>query len=1032
MSHISSADQAQDSDPSAVAIIGMAGRFSGARDVNAFWQNLCDGIEAITFFSDQELTAAGVSDEELRNPKYVKAAMVLDDVELFDAFFFGLTPREAEVMDPQQRFFLECAWEALENAGYNPESYQGAIGVYAGSSTSSYLLNNLWGNPSVLNAFGRRQTLLFNDKDFLATRASYLMNLRGPSFSVQTACSTSLVAVHLACQSLLNGECDIALAGGVAISVPQRTGYLHQDGDVLSPDGHCRAFDARAQGTVVGNGVGIVVLKRLSDALVERDTIYAVIRGSAINNDGSLKVGYTAPSVKRQADVVAEALAVAGIDPETIGYVETHGTGTPIGDPIEIAALTQAYRMFTGKKGFCAIGSVKTNIGHLDAAAGVTGLIKTVLALQNKLLPPSLNFENPNPQINFKESPFYVNTALSAWEGKEHPRRAGVSSFGIGGTNVHVVLEEAPASKPTSTSKEWHLLTLSAKTASGLENRTADLLEYLKRQPDVNIADVAHTLLVGRKTFNHRRMVLCNSVNDAIQTLSKPQPERVLTMVQEAYNRPVVFMFPGGGSQHVYMGYNLYQSEQIYREQIDRCAELLQAHLDLDIRELLYPASEREKAVTSLLRQTGLALPALFATEYALAKLLMAWGIQPQAMIGHSLGEYVAACLAEVFSLEAALMLVVARGRLMQQAPQGAMLAVPLSEKDIQGFLSQEISLAAINGPSMCVVSGPVDSIDTLGTHFRSLGVECRRLHIDVAAHSELVTPILQDFARVVEQVHLCEPKIPYVSNVTGTWIQPREATDPSYWGKHLRQTVRFAQGVHELLANTDRILLEVGPGNTLTTLIGSQLEAGTHSVLLPAMRHLYESQSDVASVLKMLGKLWLSGGEIAKPGPYMDEHRQRIPLPAYPFERKRYWVDPPAQTVLPGQPQIALETSPEKGEQTQFPVMHSRPHHLLLPYEPPNNDMQRQLVAIWEELFGLEPIGIHDNFFELGGNSLMLSRLVPRFQAVFPVEIPLRSLFEAPTIARLAEVIEEIIITKLEELPDETIHQLYQDVQGT
>ncbi|RUS95288.1 hypothetical protein DSM106972_090640 [Dulcicalothrix desertica PCC 7102] len=894
-------------NPSEIAIIGMTGRFPGAKDIDEFWRNLQHGVESISFFSDEELNSSGVNPAVLNNSNYVKANAILPDIDLFDASFFGFRAREAEMTDPQHRIFLECAWNAIESAGYNTETYNGAIGIYAGVGMNTYLLNNLLSNLDLSEPTAIYQATITNDKDFLSTRVSYKLNLTGPSITIQTACSTSLVAVHLACQSLLNGECDIALAGGISINIPQEIGYLYQEGMILSPDGHCRAFDANAQGTVNGSGVGIVVLKRLADAITDGDCIHAIIKGSAINNDGSVKVGYTAPSVDGQKAVISEAQAIAGVEAETITYVETHGTGTVLGDPIEIAALTKAFRVTTEKKGFCAIGSVKTNIGHLDAAAGVTGLIKTVLALKHKMIPPSLHFEKPNPKIDFANSPFYVNTTLSEWKTDKTPRRAGVSSFGIGGTNSHVVIEEACFDKPSGKSRPWQLLLLSAKTSSALEDATKNLVEHLQKHPDqkhtdqkhtdqkhpdLNLADVAYTLNIGRSAFSHRRLVICENFDDAVTALKTLDSKRVLNNFQDSKERPVIFMFSGQGAQYVNMGRSLYESEPIFKEQVDKCCELLKLHIGLDLRTVLYPEQKVDEA-TQLLQQTAIAQPALFVIEYALAQLWMAWGVHPEAMIGHSIGEYVAATLAGVFSLEDALIIVANRGKLMQQCKSGAMLSVQLSEQEVKPLLAPELSLAASNGPSYCVVSGTTEAVEQLQQHLEQKNVICRRLHVSHAFHSQMMEPIIEPFTQLLN-VALNPPKIPFVSNVSGTWITAAEATDPNYWAKHLRQTVRFNEGIVEILKEPERILLEVGPGRTLSSFA---LQHQTQElVALTSLRHPQEQHSDVAFILNTLGRLWLFGVKIDWSGFYAYEQRHRIPLPTYPFERQRYWIEPQQQ----------------------------------------------------------------------------------------------------------------------------------------
>ncbi|HEX8179962.1 MAG TPA: type I polyketide synthase [Pyrinomonadaceae bacterium] len=894
-----------DAAGSEIAIIGMAGRFPGAADVAAFWQNLRDGVESIRLLTDEELVAAGLDLAATRQPNYVRAVPVLADIDLFDAAFFGYTPREAEIMDPQQRFFLECSAQALEDAGYDPDRYRGPIGVYAGVSMSSYLIN-LYSNREFLKTASSFQITIGNDKDHLPTRVSYKLNLRGPSITVQTTCSTSLVAVHLACQSLLNGECDMALAGGVSIKVPQHAGYVYQPDNINSPDGHCRPFDAKAQGTVKGSGVGVVVLKRLADALADGDHIAAVIKGSALNNDGSLKVGYTAPSIEGQAQVIADALSLAEVEADSIGYIEAHGTATAIGDPIEIAALTKAFRATTRAKNFCAVGSVKSNIGHLDAAAGVAGLIKTVLALQHRQLPPSLHYEQPNPKIDFANSPFYVNATLSEWTTDGAPRRAGVSSFGIGGTNAHVIVEEAPAPADSSAARPAQLLLLSAKTASALEAATANLAEHLRRQPAAQLADVAYTLQVGRKAFNHRRALVCRDAADALDALATMDAGRVQTAVLTPGARSVVFMFPGQGAQTVNMGRALYEQEAAFRAEVDRCAELLKAELELDLRTVLYPRAEESEAARARLTETWLTQPALFVVEYALAQLWLSWGVKPAALIGHSIGEYVAACLAGVFSLEDALRLVAARGRLMQQLPAGAMLAVPLGEDELTALLTPQLSLAAVNAPGLCVAAGPAAAIAELEERLRAQGVAARRLQTSHAFHSAMMEPMLAAFTARVERVKLKPPQIPYISNVTGARITPEEATDAHYWTKHLRQTVRFAAGVATLLSGAPSVLLEVGPGQTLSTLVRRQVQGADTPGVVASLARRTGAQTDAEDVLKALGQLWLRGVSVDWAGFYSNEQRRRVPLPTYPFERQRYWVGPGTSTAT-GTPQAEV-----------------------------------------------------------------------------------------------------------------------------
>jgi acyl transferase domain-containing protein len=932
-----------DSGSSGIAVVGMAGRFPGARNVDEFWQNLRDGVESISFFTEREMVAAGVDLAKVQKADYVNARGVLEGVELFDAAFFRITPRDAEITDPQQRIFLECAWEALENAGYNSEKFDGPIGVYAGVGQNTYLIVNVFSNREVVEAAGGFQIDIKNDKDHLSTQVSYKLNLRGPSVTVQTACSTSLVAVHLACASLFSGECDMVLAGGVGITVPQSVGYLYKEGGILSPDGRCRAFSAQAAGTVGGNGLGIVVLKRLEDALAAGDYIYAVIKGSAVNNDGSQKVGYTAPSVNGQAQVVAMAQGIAGVSPETITYIETHGTGTSLGDPIELAALTQAFRSGTDKKGFCAIGSVKSNIGHLDAAAGVAGLIKAVLALKHKQIPASLHFNEPNPEIDFGSSPFYVNAKLSDWKAGATPRRAGVSSFGIGGTNAHIILEEAPRRESSGSSRPRHLLILSAKTSSALDRATANLLAHLQQHPEINLADVAYTLQLGRAEFAKRRLVVCRDVQDAVRALQSPDCERVRTTSQERQDRPVVFMFPGQGAQQVNMGKDLYEQEPTFREHIDSCCELLEPHLGFDLRDVLYPQDDETETAARQLKQTWITQPALFVTAYALAQVWMEWGVKPQAMMGHSIGEYVAACLSGVISLKESLALVAARGRLMQSLPEGAMLAVPVSEQNVQQWLNSQISLAAINAPESCVLSGTTEAVAVVEQKLAKQGIKCHRLATSHAFHSPMMEPILQAFEESFISLVLKQPQVPYISNVTGTWIGADEATTSDYWKKHLRRPVRFADGVTELFKDPDRIFLEVGFGRTLCGLVKQQLpENTTEPVVLTSLRPSREAGADVSRMLDTLGELWLAGAPVDWVGFYSHEQRRRLPLPTYPFDRKRHWLEPSQNYVrIIGAPRGQSQDISGSAINPQSSAVLARDQALLLPISKQQTTLQ-------------------------------------------------------------------------------------------
>ena len=880
-----------------LAIVGMAGRFPKARNLDEFWRNLCDGVEAVSFFSDDELAEAGGGSRG--GPNFVKARAVLEDADLFDAAFFGMNPKEASLTDPQHRLFLECASEALENANCDASRFAGAIGVFAGMSTNTYLAHNLDVSPALtIGSNGEFQAMLGNEHDYLTSRVSYKLNLRGPSLNIQTACSTSLVAVSVACQHLLTYQCDLALAGAVSVSFPQKRGYSYQEGGIMSPDGHCRPFDVASAGTVAGEGVGVVALKRLEDALKDGDAIYAVIKGFATNNDGSHKIGYTAPSIEGQADVVALAQAMAGFAPETISYIEAHGTGTPLGDPIEIEGLTRAFRLGTAAKNFCALGSVKGNIGHLDTAAGIAGLIKTALALHHKRIPPSLHFVSPNPKIDFAGSPFHVVQAVTDWKNGNGPRRAGVSSFGIGGTNAHVVLEEAaPVSETPVDSHPMQLLLLSARTKTALQVAAKNLAHHLTKNPQANLADVAYTLQTSRRAFEQRATLVCRDVADAARALETFDAKRILTGAPPKASPSIVFMFPGQGAQHVNMGRQLYETEPVFRNTVDHCCTLLVPQMGLDLRTLLFPEAEQREAATQRLKETAITQPALFVVEYALAQLWMSWGVQPAAMIGHSLGEYVAACVAGVFSLEDALTLIATRGRMMQELPAGTMLAVRLPESEVKLHLNENLALATVNAATACVVSGPSDAIETFQRQLAERNVGCIALQTSHAFHSAMMEPILAPFAERVQSIKRQPPRIPFISNVTGTWITDAQAVDPAYWAAHLRQTVRLADGLAELF-KVERVFLEVGPGQTLSSL-ARQHSARKATTLTIASLPLAKSEaSDLEAMTGALGQLWISGVSPDWGKFYAGEKRRRLWLPTYPFERKRYWVEP-AQVKL-------------------------------------------------------------------------------------------------------------------------------------
>ena len=876
----------------AIAVIGMAGRFPGAESVDEFWNNLCNGVETIHFFSEEELRRSGIDESVWSDPGYVPARGLLEDAECFDAFFFGYTPREAELIDPQQRIFLECASEALDNAGYDPDRYAGLVGVYAGSSRNSYLLQ-LTRQAALGDSDAALVSALESDSDFVPLRVSYKLNLRGPSVTIQTTCSTSLVAVHEACRALVDNECDMALAGGVSVMVPRIGGYFYQEDGIESPDGHCRTFDAEAQGTVQGEGVGIVVLKRLEDALHDSDKVRAVIRGSAINNDGSAKVGFTAPSVEGQAQVIALAQAAAGVEARSISYVEAHGTGTALGDPIEVAALNRVFGALGEGAKRCALGAVKSNFGHLGAAAGAAGFIKTVLALEHRQLPPTLHFHKPNPQIQFASGPFFVNHDLQAWESAPGtPRRAGVSSFGMGGTNAHAVLEEAPLVPVSVLARRCQLLVLAARSKAALATMAGRLATRLEADHALDIADVAFTLQVGRRRFAERRALVVRDPADAIEELRADAPRFGCTARAGERAPELVFMFPGQGAQHPGMARGLYDEDGVFRASVDACCEQLATPLGLDLRALLYPAEDEATYAAERLRSTAFAQPALFVIEYALACQWQEWGVSPQAMIGHSIGEYVAACLAGVMARDDALRVVAERGRLMEEAARGAMLGVPLSEDDLRPLIDSRLSIASVNGPLLCVASGPEDAIDSLAELLEAQGIEGRRLHTSHAFHSAMMDPVLDAFAGYMRGIALQPAKIPYLSNLTGTWITPAEATDPDYYVRHLRASVRFSQGLETLYSVADRMLLEVGPGRTLGALAASHPARPPQTSVVSSLPAAADPRAEIETLLSALGTLWVNGIEPSWPALHDPAKPRRVELPTYPFERRPYLIE--------------------------------------------------------------------------------------------------------------------------------------------
>ncbi|MCP4119511.1 MAG: amino acid adenylation domain-containing protein [Desulfobacteraceae bacterium] len=894
-----------------IAVVGMDCRFPGAGNVDEFWKNLKDGVESITRFSDQDLEKSGIDPSMYTRPDYVKKGFIINDEDMFDASFFGYSPREAENMDPQHRLFLETAWRTLEDGGYPPGEYDGSIGVFAGSKISTYLLNIINNRESIFEAISGYQTLIGNDKDYLATRVSYKLNLKGPSVAVQSACSTSLVAVHFACENLLSGLCDMALAGGASILVPQKTGYLYHEGMMFSPDGHCRAFDAKAKGMAPGNGVGVVLLKRLEDAIEDKDHIYAVIGGTAVNNDGAYKTGYTTPSVEGQANVIREAISIAQVQCESISYIETHGTGTELGDPIEIEAINGVFKTETARTGFCAIGSVKSNIGHLDAAAGIASFIKTVLSLKHGQIPPSLNFTEPNPKLDFQQTPFYVNTRLTEWERGETPRRAGVSSFGFGGTNAHVILEQAPErpSESKTFKRPLQLMALSAKSRDALNRQISRYQSFFVKNPGLDIDDICFTANAGRNHFPHRFATMADSTDNLRAQLSAAardgEPRNSFeSVVQNETGQGVAFLFTGQGSQYSGMGRTLYNTQPYFKKEMDKCDGILKEHLGRSILSIMF-----EDQNSSALDETAYSQPALFALEYSLARMWLSWGIEPDVVMGHSVGEYVAACISGVFSLEDGLKLIAERGRLMQDVPgDGAMFSVFAREELIRDIIqpySDEVSLAAINGPLQTVISGSLTALEKITADLASQNIVSRRLAVSHGFHSPMMASMIHGFKKTAGEVRFCEPRIKLISNVTGQVVEPELISTPDYWCRHISEPVRFASGMTALQQAGYEQFLEIGPAPVLLAMGQQCLPAGYGCWLSTLKRNV----DDWRQILSSLGNLYVTGASVNWEAFDSGYDCRRISLPTYPFERQRYWITPEKKTSKA----ILNDTAPDR-----------------------------------------------------------------------------------------------------------------------
>jgi acyl transferase domain-containing protein len=948
-----------------IAVIGLAGRFPEADSPEALWLNLMASRESVRPLDPVVMQMAGTDPAICDKPNYVNAFGWLEDVDKFDAEFFSMSPREAQVRDPQHRLLLECCYWALENAGYSADKFSGDIALFAGTGSSGYLYKNLMPNQELVATFGAHALVIANEKDYASTFVSYKLNLTGASVNVNTSCSSSLVAIHYGMQSLLNFEADMVLAGGAAINSDQDIGYFYVEGGIHPPSGHIRPFDREALGTIGGSGGGMLLLKRLKDAVSAGDHIHAVLLASAVNNDGAHKIGYTAPSVDGQAKVITEALQVAGLSAEDISYVETHGTGTALGDPIEVEALTRAFRKTSSRHSYCPIGSVKSNIGHLGAASGVAGLIKVIESMRHRQLAPSLNFVAANPEIDFAATPFYVNASLQPWTG-QGPVRAGVSSFGIGGTNAHLIVESAPPTGSTACSGP-QLLKLSAKSAWSLQQSQDRLASFIGQHPEFSLADIAYTLEQGRAEFNWRCAVVAHDQTLASSLFAGAVP----CQLEQATPGAVVWMFPGQGSQYAGMTRQLYLQEPRFRTVVDQCCDWVQIDAGLELRAFILQQTALDPD------QTQYAQPLLFITEYAYSRLLQLYTGQADGYIGHSIGEYVAACLAGVFSLRDALKLVCARGSLMAQAPHGAMLAVRCGVNVIAAQVQEAgLDVAAINSVEHCVLAGPVSAIEQFAAALQSKQIPHRLLRTGHAFHSAAMEPLLPAFRTLLDGILLAAPKQPFISNLTGQWISAEQAQNPEYWLQHLRQTVQFAAGIDTLVQHGYRHFVEVGPGTVLTALTNRQL-AGRNLPLAVALgRHIEDEQSDQQVFLQGLAQLWCQGLSISS-FPQDGSPAQRVPLPPYPFERKRHWILPPDR-----EEPAAIQPD------------------LIMAVAGSEQELLSQLQQIWQTCFGTGQIRPHDNFYQLGGDSLLATRLVARINQQFDCQLGLVEFMRHPTIS--------------------------------
>ena len=981
---------------SGVAIVGISLKLPGADTVEQYWSNLVNRVDSVTTFSPDQLDLSVPTHiRELEN--YIPCRGVIENADKFDAAFFGLSPLEAQVMDPQHRIFLQLSWSALEDAGCLPESFDGLIGVYAGASTNMYFYHHVSPRPDIMRRIGDYPAIMLSEKDYLATRVSYCLNLRGPSVAINTACSTSLVAVSEAYQHLMTYQCDAAIAGGVCVYAPQKTGYLWQEGTNFSKTGRVRPFDHKADGMVGGNGAGAVVLKRLDDAIENRDRIYAVIRGAAVNNDGSQKIGFSAPSIRGQTEVVSFAQAEAEVTPESIGYIETHGTATRIGDQIETEALRSLFR--DCDENSVVLGGVKSNLGHLDAAAGVAGLIKAALSLSHKQIPPTVHFETFNPDLQMENSPFWVNTETIPFEGKEGPRRAGVTALGLGGTNAHVILEEAPPSEVKERiQKRSRVFALSAKSNDSLVRAHEKLADYLANHPDENLDDVGYTLADRRTAFPIRSAVVSTDTDETIRRLRQTAASIKKLKKPKSTERTTVFVFPGQGVQYAGMGADLYRKEPVFKEIVDYCADHLKPILGMDIRDVIFCIGEGEDDANETLRQTVTTQPAIFVIEYALARLWEHYGVKPDAMIGHSIGQYAAACLSGVFGLDDCLLLVAERGRVIQEMAPGVMLSVPMSAEALEERIRGRASVASVNAPELCVASGEQEIIEQIEKELREAGIGTKILRTSHAFHSDMMTKATAEFEVIAGKVAMKTPSIPIVCTSTGTWITDEQATSPKHWADQIRRAVLFSPGIETLMADSKRVFIEVGPRNTMTTLTRRHFSDQDTHIAIPSMGKPEDSECDAFGMA--IGLLMRNGGNIDIQGQFDSEEHRLVSLPSYSFLPKSHWI-PAARSDFQGEnPLLEAESNFEISKETDAKGDASS--------ESSFTPVQLFLVRLWEDLLGASDIGLDDDFFDLGGHSLIGIQLLDRINTRYHIKLLLSDILRHSTLQAMASFIEE------------------------